>query len=134
MLDGYDPFNGLYLPHRVRVFPYFDDDFHATEGSTVSDDQSAASINISRDPRFSALLNWVWGIMGLAVIAIAGWIGVSINNLNTNMALVLDRMEQKKDLDAQQSAELLQLRRDLTALEGRTFRGVSGYDTSKGKP
>lgn len=94
---------------------------------TPSEANRGASIRME-DKRVSQALNWLYGVFGTAFIGLGLWIGTSINELNLNMARVLVKMDQQKSTDDGQDSDISALKADVRELQGKTFRGVAGYE------
>jgi hypothetical protein len=98
-----------------------------TTDATPPLDRSGASIQI-RDGRFSKLLNWFWGFIGLAAVSGSFTAASNLYQLNLTVARVADSnavaAQQLKDHEDR----LRQVERDVSVIEGKVFRGVRGYE------
>lgn len=84
------------------------------------------------DPRVSRAVSWLLVAVGSALVAVGGWIGTNIYQLNITVARVVDktdallnRIDRNDTRDDRQDADINTLARDLSQLEGRTLRGHS---------
>jgi len=103
---------------------------------------NGAQVTQTNDPRFSKALNWALGILGTVMVLVLTWIGTSINALTVAVTQGTERIEflartqvaAENRIDGH-DARLNKVERDVALIEGRVFRGVSGYEkeTSRGR-
>jgi hypothetical protein len=93
-----------------------------------------------RDPRVSSVINWLWGTMGTALIAVGIWIATSINELNITSARLIVQLEvvnrqlsAKDARDDAQDKRIEALTGDMREMQGKVFRGVDGYGGRNGR-
>ena len=82
------------------------------------------------DPRVSRGLSIFMGSLGVVAVAVVGWVAVSINELNVNVAKLVVRLDAKESRDDTQDARVSRLQdkvEDLTGdvrtIQGRNLRG-----------
>jgi hypothetical protein len=90
---------------------------------------SSASVT-SHDPRFSRLLSWFMGALGVGALGVGGWVATSINQLNASVTRLVAQGEAKDYRDQTQDARISRaedriedLRSDVSTLEGKNLRG-----------
>lgn len=90
----------------------------------------SSAVVTSHDSRVSRGIALALGVLGVLAVAAITWVGTSINNLNVNVARVLERMDAKdKRDDAQDNRisrtedRLEDLTGDVRTLEGKNLRG-----------
>jgi hypothetical protein len=93
-----------------------------------------------RDPRVSSVINWLYGTLGAALIAVGIWIATSINELNLTSARLIVQLEAvNRQLAAKDARDDLQDRRieglsgDMREMQGKVFRGVDGMGDQVGR-
>lgn len=96
-------------------------------GSGIS--SRGASIDI-RDSRFSTFLGILWTALGAIALGLLAWAASSISELNVNVAQLnvqiagLNKRVDVKDVrDDRQDDQIIDLRRDVSVLDGRQLRG-----------
>ena len=87
------------------------------------------------DPRVSGLIKWLWTALGTAFVGGVYWVGTSINDLNTSVVRIiaqndsmLAQINRNDTRDDRQDEAIVEIRGDVREIQGRTFRGVPGYD------
>ncbi len=84
-----------------------------------------------RDPRVSKFVDWIWGIVGIGVIAAITYVGSQLGGLrdavaDTNLQVALSRQQTTAILEELQDheARIRQNERELSTIQGRNLRGV----------
>lgn len=97
-------------------------------------DKPTATVHLS-DPRVTRVSDWLLGLIGTGLVATGIWMAASINELNLTIARMTvqyevmgKRLDAKDTRDDLQDARIGELRGDVSTLEGKTFRGVQGYE------
>lgn len=90
--------------------------------------RGGASVNI-QDGRFTKLLTWFWGFVGLAVAAGSFTAASNLYQLNLTVARVADNNALAAEKLKDHEIRLRQVERDVSAIEGKVFR--SGFDPLK---
>ncbi len=90
---------------------------------------SGASIQQSgHDPRFSKLLVWFWGFLGIAAVTGAFAVASNLYELNMTVAKLADNNIITTAKLQDHEARIRQVERDVSSIEGKVFRGVDGYE------
>jgi hypothetical protein len=93
-----------------------------------------ASIIQSNDPRFSKLLVWFWGFLGVAAVTGAFAVASNLYDLNMTVAKLADNNLVTTAKLQDHEERIRQVERNLSSIEGRVFRGVDGYEKDKREP
>jgi hypothetical protein len=88
---------------------------------------SGANISL-HDSRVSRALGWFWGIVGTGIAGATLLAANNLYQLNVTVARGLDRDEIRDKIDIDHENRLRSLESDVNTLNGKTFRGVPGYE------
>lgn len=98
---------------------------------TKNGNRSSASVT-GLDPRVSRGISIFLASLGVVAVGVVGWVAISINELNINVARLVTRLDSKEFRDDTQDARLSRtedrvedLNDAVRTLEGRNLRGES---------
>jgi hypothetical protein len=81
-----------------------------------------------QDRRLSKALAWLWGILGSALVGSVLLAANNLYQLNVTVAQMASSNAMAAAQIADHETRLRQMERDVSTLEGKVFRGVSGYE------
>lgn len=94
----------------------------------------AASITV-RDPRVTRLVSIGMVVASGSILAVGAWIGTTLVSIKENLATIAaqnysfaEGLRRNDTKDDQQDAHINAVDSRVSVLEGRTFRGVPGYE------
>lgn len=94
-----------------------------------------ASISQVRDPRVTRLVSIGMVVASGSILAVGAWIGTTLVSIKENLATIAaqnyafaEGLRRNDTKDDQQDAHINAVDSRVSVLEGRTFRGVPGYE------
>lgn len=95
---------------------------------------ASGGARIHQDGRVSKVMGWVWTVIGAGFIGAVMLVANNLWQLNLAINRLADNGEMfSKQLDDHEN-RLRRVEKDVSAIEGKVFRGLAGYGDEKEEP